>query len=97
VYVRLRNTSGNEEKFALGTIQSGGSFSLKVVNNYGAVSVEAFGNYLQSQNPFGNVKCGEPGNSSSFATCYTSLAITQSKVTMTDVSYIRNSRSNNPS
>ena len=110
VYVRLRNTSGNEEKFALGTIQSGGSFSLKVVNNYGAVRVEAFGNsfglqvedssesylkfgnYLQSQNPNGNVKCGTPGNSSSFEQCYADLGITLSKVTMTDISYTRTLR-----
>ena len=110
VYVRLRNTSGNEEKFALGTIQSGESFALRVINNYGAVRVEAFGNsfglqvedssesylkfgnYLQSQNPNGNVKCGTPGNSSTFAQCYAGLGITQSKVTMTDVSYTRTSR-----
>ena len=43
VYVRLRNTSGNEEKHALGTITSGGSFNLKVVNNYGDVDVTALG------------------------------------------------------
>ncbi|MGO2013107.1 MAG: polysaccharide lyase family 7 protein [Pseudoalteromonas sp.] len=43
VYVRLRNTSGNEEKFALGTITSGGSFNLRVVNNYGDVDVTALG------------------------------------------------------
>ena len=43
VYVRLRNTSGNEEKFAFGTIRSGDSFNLKVVNNYGDVEVSALG------------------------------------------------------
>jgi len=43
VYVRLRNTSGVEEKYALGTIRSGGNFDLKIVNNYGLVSVGAFG------------------------------------------------------
>ncbi|MBH0062601.1 MULTISPECIES: polysaccharide lyase family 7 protein [unclassified Pseudoalteromonas] len=43
VYVRLRNTSGKEEKHALGTIRSGGSFNLKVVNNYGDVDVTALG------------------------------------------------------
>ncbi|MCQ8877019.1 polysaccharide lyase family 7 protein [Pseudoalteromonas shioyasakiensis] len=43
VYVRLRNTSGNEEKYALGTITSGGSFDLRVVNNYGDVDVSALG------------------------------------------------------
>lgn len=110
VYVRLRNTSGNEEKFALGTIKSGESFLLRVVNNYGRVDVSAFGktfglqveddsesylkfgNYLQSQNPDGNEKCGEPGNSSSFAQCYASFGITKSTVTMTDVTYTRTTR-----
>ncbi|WP_231758878.1 polysaccharide lyase family 7 protein [Microbulbifer elongatus] len=43
VYVRLRNTSGNEEKYALGTITSGGSFDLHVLNNYGEVYVTALG------------------------------------------------------
>lgn len=108
VYVRLRGTAGIEQKFALGTIESGDSFSLRVVNNYGFVSVEAFGavaemevqddpasylkfgNYLQSQAPLGNVKCGEPGNSDSFAECYEELGITVAKVTMTDVRYTRN-------
>ncbi|PWQ96830.1 polysaccharide lyase family 7 protein [Leucothrix arctica] len=107
VYVRLRNTSGVEEKFALGTITTGGSFVLKVVNNYGLVSVGAFGktfelnveddsssylkfgNYLQSQNPEGNAKCGTPGDTSSFLACYASFGITESRVTMTDVSYSR--------
>lgn len=110
VYVRLRNTSGVEEKFALGTIRSGGSFNLKVVNKYGVVNVSAFGktfgmqveddsdsylkfgNYLQSQNPDGNSKCGVKGNSSSFAKCYAGFGITESKVTMTDVSYTRTTR-----
>ncbi len=110
VYVRLRNTSGVEEKFALGTIRTGGSFVLNVVNNYGLVSVGAFGktfqlnveddsasylkfgNYLQSQNPDGNSKCGTPGNTSSFLACYASFGITESRVTMTDVSYTRTTR-----
>lgn len=43
VYVCLRNTNGKEEKHALGTIRSGGSFNLKVVNNYGDVDVTALG------------------------------------------------------
>ncbi|ASM48884.1 hypothetical protein PESP_a0658 [Pseudoalteromonas espejiana DSM 9414] len=107
VYVRLRNTSGNEEKYALGTITSGESFNLRVVNNYGDVDVSAlgnsfgipveddsesyfkFGNYLQSQDPNTLDKCGEPGNSNSFKNCFEDLGITQSKVTMTNVSYTR--------
>lgn len=107
VYVRLRNTSGNEEKFALGTITSGGSFTLRVENNYGDVDVSAlgrsfgipveddsesyfkFGNYLQSQDPNTLDECGESGNSDSFKECFEDLGITESKVTMTNVSYTR--------
>ncbi|TMP07085.1 hypothetical protein CWC11_07515 [Pseudoalteromonas sp. S3178] len=107
VYVRLRNTSGNEEKYALGTITSGESFNLRVVNNYGDVDVSAlgnsfgipveddsesyfkFGNYLQSQDPNTLDKCGEAGNSNSFKNCFEDLGITQSKVTMTNVTYTR--------
>ncbi|MFK7800034.1 MAG: polysaccharide lyase family 7 protein [Anaerolineae bacterium] len=47
VYVRLRNTAGIEQKFALGTIESGDSFSLRVVNNYGVVRVDAFGEAVE--------------------------------------------------
>ena len=46
-----------------------------------------FGNYLQSQNPYGSVDCGESGNSASFAQCYEDLGITEAKITMTDVTY----------
>ncbi|WP_232824674.1 discoidin domain-containing protein [Algibacillus agarilyticus] len=43
VYVRLRGTDGNEVKTALGTITSGGSFDLSMVNNYGTMTITAFG------------------------------------------------------
>ena len=43
VYVRLRGTDGDEEKFALGTVTSGESFDVTMVNNYGTVSITAFG------------------------------------------------------
>jgi len=110
VYVRLRNTSGVEEKFALGTIRTGGSFDLRVVNDYGLVSVSAFGktfklkveddsssylkfgNYLQSQNPDGNSKCGTKGSTSSFLKCYANFGVTESTVTMTNVTYTRKTR-----
>lgn len=107
VYVRLRNTSGNEEKYALGTIQSGDTFDLKVVNDYGDVHVYAmgnsfgipveddsasyfkFGNYLQSQDTSTNDNCGEPGDSDSFEQCFDDLGISESTVTMTNVTYQR--------
>lgn len=107
VYVRIRNTSGVEEKAPLGTIQSGDSFTFRVINDYGVVEVEAFGlsleteveddsasylkfgNYLQSQYPNGSVDCGEPGDSDSFEQCYDDIGITESKITMTNVSYTR--------
>ena len=47
VYVRIRNTDGKEEKKALGTIKSGDSFTFKVVNDYGVVTVSAFGKDLE--------------------------------------------------
>lgn len=49
VYVRIRNTAGIEVKFPLGTIESGDSFSLHVVNDYGLVQVEAFGQTVELQ------------------------------------------------
>lgn len=107
VYVRLRNTDGIEEKYALGTIRSGDTFDLKVVNDYGYVTVYGmgrvfgipveddsasyfkFGNYLQSQNTYTRVDCGEHGDSDSFAQCFADMGITESTVTMTNVSYTR--------
>ncbi len=49
VYVRIRNTSGVEEKKPLGTIRSGDSFSFQVINNYGVVRVSAFGQNLETE------------------------------------------------
>lgn len=114
VYVRIRNTSGKEEKKALGTIKSGDSFTFKVVNDYGLVKVSAFGkdletkvkdnsesyfkfgNYLQAQYPTkGNRDsrdCGTHGKSSSFAKCFQDIGITKSKITMTEVTYIRKTK-----
>lgn len=107
VYVRMRNTSGTELKFPLGTIQSGDTFNLRVENNYGSLTVSAlgttqqmtvqtssadylkFGNYLQSQNPNGNVNCGTKGDSNSFAACYNSFNINTALVTMTNITYQR--------
>ena len=48
-----------------------------------------FGNYLQSQYPKGNDNCGTHGKSSSFDKCFKDIGITKSKITMTDVTYIR--------
>ena len=107
VYVRIRNTSGVEEKKPLGTIKSGDSFAFEVINNYGVVKVTAFGqnlqteveddsesylkfgNYLQSQYPNGSVDCGTHGDSDSFADCFKAIGITESKITMTNVTYVR--------
>ena len=48
VYVRNRNLKGVEEKKALGTIKSGDKFTFKVVNDYGKVTVSAFGKELET-------------------------------------------------
>lgn len=68
----------------------GRSFSLRVKDSDAAYL--KFGNYLQSQDTDGNINCGQKGNSQSFADCYARLGITESKVTMTDVSYTRKTR-----
>lgn len=46
VYVRLRGTDGDEIKESLCTIESGDSFDITYVNNYGTMTVEACGNSL---------------------------------------------------
>lgn len=51
-----------------------------------------FGNYLQSQYPEGNDNCGEHGDSSSFKKCFERIGITTSKITMTDVTYVRKTK-----
>ncbi|MCQ8889812.1 discoidin domain-containing protein [Pseudoalteromonas carrageenovora] len=51
-----------------------------------------FGNYLQSQYPEGNDNCGEHGDSSSFKKCFEKIGITTSKITMTDVTYVRKTK-----
>lgn len=50
----------------------------------GGASYLKFGNYLQSQDPVSNAKCGPP-----FAPCYAGFGITESKVTMSNVIYSR--------
>lgn len=46
VYVRLRGTDSEEVKKSLCTIESGDSFAVTMVNNYGTVTVSACGNSL---------------------------------------------------
>lgn len=107
VYARIQVSSSSEDKMPLGTIRSGESFDLELTNDYGVVTITAFGktfkrdavddgkayfkfgNYLQSQNPQGSVKCGTPGDTQSMLDCYTQFGITNAVVTMTDVSYER--------
>ena len=68
----------------------GKSFGMQVEDD--SSSYLKFGNYLQSQDPDGNAKCGVKGDSDSFAKCYAGFGITEATVTMTDVSYIRTTR-----
>ena len=56
-----------------------------------------FGNYLQSQYPTkpkgeDERDCGTPGKSSTFEECYEDIGIEKSKITMTEVTYIRKSK-----
>lgn len=107
VYARTQVSSDSEDKMALGTIRSGESFDLELINDHGLVTIKAFGktfernsvddgkaffkfgNYLQSQNPNGSVKCGTPGDTQSMLDCYAQFGIDTAAVTMTDVSYER--------
>jgi len=103
VYARIKPAgSSTEIKMGLGTITTGGTFNLSVINNRGDVSVSAFGrtlnsrvddggasylkfgDYLQSQDPVTNEKCGPP-----FAPCYAAFGIAESKVTMSNITYSR--------
>ena len=108
VYTRLRGTDGNEMKVALGTIKSGDSFDVNIINNYGTVTVSAmgrsamlkvkddarsyfkFGNYMQSQDPYTRRKCGNRGDSASWEQCFKKLGITESKATLTNITYSSN-------
>lgn len=73
---RVVNDFGVVKVEAFGT-----SFELEVEDD--PASYFKFGNYLQSQNPFGNVNC------TPFAECYDEFGITTAKVTMTNVSFER--------
>lgn len=105
VFVRLLNIDGSgEQKFAFGTIKSGDRFDFQVINDHGFVSVMAmgetfaleiedspasylkFGNYLQAQ----DAETGDKVTSSDdFAQFYADAGITESKVTFTNLSYVR--------
>jgi hypothetical protein len=102
VYVRMKPASGgSEEKYALGTIKTGESFTLTSTNNYGKVTVSAFSksktlsvadggaSYLK----FGNyLQSQDPVGSakcSDFAACYAKFGITSSTITMSNISYSR--------
>tara|TARA_R110002012_G_scaffold168447_4_gene331957 strand:+ start:2480 stop:4075 length:1596 start_codon:yes stop_codon:yes gene_type:complete len=106
VYVRLAKADGSgEEKRALGTIQSGDNFDFQVINDHGNVTVRAFGksfnldiedssasylkfgNYLQAQDPVTRV---DVDDSSDWADFYADQGITLSKLTFSNVNYIRN-------
>lgn len=104
VYVRMKNESGKEQKFTLGSIKSGGSFSLDIVNNYGNVTVSALGSsaYLRVKNDsgayfkFGNyLQAQNPDtmdqveNSSMFGDFYRKNNITTSIVEFTNLTYLR--------
>ena len=104
VYVRMKNESGKEQKFSLGSVKSGGSFSLDIVNNYGDVTVSALGTsaYLRVKNDpgaffkFGNyLQAQDPDtmdqveNSSMFGDFYRKNNITTSIVEFTNLTYVR--------
>jgi hypothetical protein len=105
VYVRLAKEDGTGEiKKALGTIQSGDDFDLRIINNFGYVTVSAFeqtislnvadsaGAYFK----FGNYLQAQDAatltnvkNSSEWAQFYQDAGITLSEVIFSRVNYIR--------
>lgn len=105
VYVRLAKQDGSgETKHALGTIQSGDNFDLRIINNFGYVSVSAFDQSV-SQNvadsagayfKFGNYLQAQDAatlsnieNSADWAQFYQDANITQSEVVFSRVNYTR--------
>lgn len=104
VYVRILGTDGKERKYPLGTIKSGASFHLDIVNNHGDVTVAALGNSARQQVKdgsgaffkFGNyLQAQDPDtmeqvdNSDDFANFYASHNITTSILEFTKVTYVR--------
>lgn len=105
VYVRLRRDDGSEAKQALGTLTSGESFDLLVVNDYGFVSVKAFGETASldvkddsaAYFKFGNyLQAQDPytldkvEDSGDFGDFYEEFGITKSEIRMKNTKYIRN-------
>ncbi len=102
VYVRILPAgSATEEKMALGTITSGGTFDLAVSNVLGRVSVSAFGrtkvanvddggaSYLKFGNYLQSQNPVTAVNCTPFATCYANFGIVDARVTMSQVAYSR--------
>ena len=104
VYVRLRNNDGSEEKISLGTVISGDTFNLHVINDYGDVSVSALGTSTSlkvkddssAYFKFGNylqaqdpVTMKKVKKSRDFGEFYADQGIIKSVITMTNVNYVR--------
>jgi len=106
VYVRLAREDGSgEDKQLLGKMTSGQNFNFRVVNDHGFVTVWAFGesfsrtiedstdsylkfgNYLQAQDPETRE---DVEDSDDWAAFYASEGITESLLTFSNISYVRN-------
>jgi len=104
VYVRMMGTDRKERKYVLGTIKSGASFHLDIVNNHGDVTVTGLGNTAHQQVKdasgaffkFGNyLQAQDPDTSvqvedtDDFAAFYAAQGITTSQLEFTNVTYVR--------
>ena len=104
VYVRMMGTDGKERKYTLGTMKSGASFHLDIVNNHGDVTVTALGSSAHQQVKdasgaffkFGNyLQAQDPDtlvqveNTDDFAAFYAQQNITVSQLEFTKVTYVR--------
>lgn len=104
VYVRMLGDDGKERKYPLGTVKSGNSLHLDIVNNHGDVTVTALGQSARQHVKddsgaffkFGNyLQAQDPDtlnqveSSSDFASFYESQNIVTSILEFTQVTYVR--------
>jgi hypothetical protein len=105
VYARVKGTDGVERKFPLGTIKSGDSFDFEYQNDFGQITVTAFGRVVRTMVYDGSavyLKYGsylqaqhpvtqvEVENPDNFATFYLANGITQDVIKFQNLTYIHN-------
>lgn len=105
VYARVKGTDGVERKFPLGTVKSGESFDFEYQNDFGQITVTAFGRVVRTMVYDGSavyLKYGsylqaqhpvtqvEVENPDDFATFYLANGITQDVIKFQNLTYTHN-------